>query len=62
MTNGVDPDNKPHSLESDLGLHCLLIKASLSKYLGLIQFKTYSAMGRFSRRQTNDIFLIFPRK
>ena len=24
MTNSVDPDQTPHSLASDVGLHCLL--------------------------------------
>ena len=33
MAKGVEPEQKPHSEVSDLGLHCLQ-KVYLSKYLG----------------------------
>ena len=37
MANSADPDQMPHSVASDLGLHCLQ-KAYLPKNLGLLQY------------------------
>ena len=34
----------------------------LKIYLGYLRFKTNLSQGKFSRRQNDDIFLIFPRK
>ena len=37
MANSVDPDQMPHSVASDLGLHCLL-RPVLSQYLELLRY------------------------
>ena len=54
MSNSVDPDEPSH-----LGLRCLQ-KPIIIAY-GSERVHIYHALGKFSRRQIHDIFLIFHR-
>ena len=70
FANSRDPDQTPHSAASDLGLHCLPITLLRVSRLQWVQFhvtiivfvKLCHSLGKFSRQQLNDIFLIFPLK
>ena len=49
LANSVDPDQMPHSVASDLGLHCLPkpICPSIWGYIGTINAKTMKSVSNF---------------
>ena len=50
MTNSVDPDQMPHSVASDLGLHCLFMAIGLPANV----FKSCNCKGRVANNVDSD--------
>ena len=53
IANSVDPDQMPHSVASDLGLHCLQKPTYPNTYVGLIRNTSINPM-----RSPRNIFFI----
>ena len=62
MTNNVNPDQMPHSVASDLGLHCLLklVCPNIRIYYGITFQRKYDLA--FHARQADNSHEIFPEK
>ena len=65
FANSGDPDQMPHSVASDLGLHCLpitLLRVSRIQ-LVIILFLSHSVLvKKFSRKHFKYLFLFLPGK
>ena len=64
VANCVDPDQTPQNVASDLGLRCLLKPVYLNTKVNYaVHFtavlKSGVSLGKFNRRQINDIFSYF---
>ena len=56
MGNSVDPDQMPHSVASDLGLHCLQ-GPIMSQYLRVFVLRFYGSVNPMGSCRARSVYL-----